>query len=236
VLSDLLATDLEWSPQGSELAIASGQTDRGDGNNRLRDGSIRLYDADRGEMRTLVGPSGVYTLTWSPDGSRIAYQRGGTDGGSADQEIWVAEVDGSGEYLLASGFAAIRGIGPVWSPTGDHIVYQRMGQYGESHHDVVLVTPDGESEVVLPDLRLPGDPDGSGGWSPCGVIWSPDGAELLYAAWLYGAWNEGTGEHRALIAVPIDEGSDPVVLEDEAPCLELDGSAPIQMWGRRPDD
>ena len=58
VLSDLLATDLEWSPQGSELAIASGQTDRASGS-RLHDGSIRLYDADRGDMRTLVGPSGV---------------------------------------------------------------------------------------------------------------------------------------------------------------------------------
>jgi Tol biopolymer transport system component len=235
VLSDLLATDLEWSPDGSQLAIASGQTDLVPGQS-LRDGSIHLYDADRGVMRTLIGPSGVSTLTWSPDGSRIAYQRGGSDGATSDQEIWVVQVDGSGEYRIARRFGAIRGIGPVWSPTGDHIVYQRMGQSGESHHDVVLVTPDGESEVVLPDLRLPGDPDGSGGWSPCGVIWSPDGAELLYAAWLYGAWNEGTGERRALIAVPIDPGSDPVVLEDEAPCLELDGGAPIQMWGRRADD
>ena len=125
VLSDLLATDLEWSPQDSDLAIASGQTDPGDGN-QLRDGSIRLYDADRGEMRTLVGPSGVYTLTWSPDGSRIAYQRGESDGAGMDQEIWVVEVDGSGEHQIARGFGAIYGVGPVWSPTGDRIVYQRM--------------------------------------------------------------------------------------------------------------
>jgi hypothetical protein len=144
----------------------------------------------------------------------------------------VAQVDGSGEHLIARGFGAIRGIGPVWSPTGDRIVYQRMTQSGESHHAVVLVTPDGESEVVLPDVRLPGDPDGSGGWSPCGVMWSPDGTQLLYAAWLQGAWPEGTGEHRALIAVPINRGSAPVLLEDEAPCLDRDGGAPIQMWGR----
>ncbi|MEP6664952.1 MAG: hypothetical protein ABJA81_00775, partial [Nocardioidaceae bacterium] len=78
------------------------------------------------EMRTLVGPSGVSTLTWSPDGSRIAYQRGGSDGGQFDQEIWVVQVDGSGEYRIARGFGSIYGVGPVWSPTGDRIVYQRM--------------------------------------------------------------------------------------------------------------
>ena len=231
VLSDLLATDLEWSPVGSQLAIASGQTELVRGES-LRDGSIRMYDADRGEMRTLVGPSGVSSLTWSPDGNRIAYQRGRSDGGEGDQEIWVVQVDGSGEHQIARGFGSIRGIGPVWSPTGDRIVYQRMLGSGESH-EVVLVTPDGEGEVVLTDLRLPEDPDGSGPWRPCGVIWSPDGTELLYAAW---SITEGEGEHRALIAVPIDPGSDPAVLEDEAPCLDRDGGGPIQMWGRRPDD
>jgi hypothetical protein len=103
---------------------------------------------------------------------------------------------------------------------------------GESH-EVVLVTPDGEGEVVLTDLRLPEDTDGSGPWRPCGVIWSPDGTELLYAAW---SITEGQGERRALIAVPIDPASEPAVLEDEAPCLDGEWRAPVQMWGRRSDD
>jgi Tol biopolymer transport system component len=230
VLSDLLATDLEWSPDGSQLAIASGQTDLVPGQS-LRDGSIRLYDADSGDIRTLIGPSGVSSLTWSPDGRRIAYQRGRSDGAVRDQEIWVAQVDGSEEFLIANGFGSIRGIGPVWSPTGDRIVYQRMIGSGESH-EVVLVTPDGESEVVLPELRLPGDPDGSGPWRPCGLIWSPDGTELLYAAW---SSNERGGERRALISVPIDEGLDPAVLEDNVSCVDREGAAPIQSWGRRRD-
>jgi len=227
VLSDLLATDLEWSPQGSELAIASGQIDRGDGN-RLHDGSIRLYHADRGDMRTLVGPSGVYSLTWAPDGTRIAYQRGRSDGGGMDQEIWVVQVDGSGEHRLTSGFGAIRGIGPVWSPTGDYIVYQRMKTSGTEAHRVVLVTPDGESEVVLPELLLPRALKPQS-WLPSGVIWSPDGAELLYTAWVSGQ----TG--RALISVPIDPGSDPVLIEDGVTDFDEGGTVPIQSWGRRPD-
>ena len=235
VLSDLLATDLEWSPQGSELAIASGQTDRGDGN-RLRDGSIRLYDADSGEMRTLVGPSGVYTLTWSPEGSRIAYQRGESDGGGMDQEIWVVRVDGSGENLVARGFGAIRGIGPVWSPSGDYIVYQgcKLGCSGETvSQRVMLVTPDGESEVVLPSLTLqPGSEEvPRDAWFPCRVIWSPDGRELLYTAWRHSG--EGLRDRKALISRPLDRGSDPaVLLEDTAisACEEDHAVQGIQSW------
>jgi len=221
VLPDLLATDLEWSPQGSELAIASGQTDRVVGE-RLRDGSIRLYDADSGRIRTLVGPSGVSSLTWSPDGRRIAYQRGRSDGAGMDQEIWVVEVDGSGEHQIARGFGAIYGVGPVWSPTGDHIVYQRMIGGGEAHW-VVLVTPDGESEVFRPNLRLPGT-DESVSWRPDGVTWSPDGRELLYSAWSHGE----PRERRVLISVPLDPGSDPAVLQ------EADTGGENRSWGRLP--
>jgi Tol biopolymer transport system component len=222
VLSDLLATDLEWSPDGSVLAIASGQTDLVFGQS-LRDGSIHLYDADSGDMRTLVGPSGVSTLTWSPDGRRIAYQRGASDGGLMDQQLWVVEVDGRGERQVAGGFGAIRGIGPVWSPTGDRIVYQKMKGSGEAHW-VVLVTPDGESEVVLPDLELPVDRglpgDGAPApWRPDSVSWSPDGEALLYSAWVSGR------PGRALIVRPLD-GSDPILLQD---------GGGRGSWGRLPE-
>ena len=223
VVSDLPASDLEWSPDGSQLAIAIGQTD---GRQSVGEGSIRLYDADRREMRTLVGPgpAGVWKLTWSPDGSRIAYQRGQSDGGEFDQEIWVVQVDGSGENLIARGFGSIYGVGPVWSPTGDRIVYQRMKGGGTSSHDVVLVTLADGSEVVLPDLWLPRD-DASVSWRPQSVTWSPDGNALLYSAWVSGQ----TG--RALIARPLDPGSDPVLLHV--------GASPAgenRSWGRLPDE
>jgi hypothetical protein len=239
VLSDLLATDLEWSPQGSELAIASGQTDLLFGD-QLRDGSIRLYDADSGDMRTLVGPSEVTSLTWSPDGGRIAYQRGrSSDGDGFDQEIWVAQVDGSGEYLLAGGFSSIHGIGPVWSPTGDRIVYQRMHGSGEGH-EVVLVAPDGESEVVLPDLRLPGSDGSDAAWYPWRVTWSPDGTELLYAAWSWEGPPVGEPERTALISLPLTGGSDPVELHEDTNLSVYDGdkgsTVPIQSWGTRPEE
>jgi hypothetical protein len=236
VLSDLLATDLEWSPDGSQLAIASGQAELVPGES-LRDGSIRLYDADRGEMRTLVEPSGVWTLSWSPDGSRIAYQRGVSDSGG--QEIRVAQVDGSGDHVVTRRpFGAIRGIGPVWSPTGDRIVYQRMKGPATERHAVVLVTPDHGNEVVLSDLRLPGDPDEAApccGWRPSGVSWSPDGTALLYTAWRF---NGGDRDLKALVSVPLDPGADPAWLHMDTGISSADGerAASIQSWGRLPDD
>jgi dipeptidyl aminopeptidase/acylaminoacyl peptidase len=225
VLRDLLATDLEWSPQGSQLAIASGLTELVRGQS-LRDGSLHVYDADRGEMRTLVGPSGVSSLTWSPDGSRIAYQRGLSDGGAMDQEIWVAQVDGSGEDRIARLFGSVYGVGPAWSPTGDRIVYQRMKNSGTEAHDVVLVTPEDGSEAVLPGLRLPGD-DVSVSWRPSGVTWSPDGRSLLYSAWSHGE----ARERHAMIAVPLDRGSGPVLLQED---VIKDPAS--RSWGRLPDD
>lgn len=72
VLPDLLATDLEWSPSGDLLAIASGADERTPGN-MLHDGRIHLYELSSGVMRALEGTLGATSLTWSPDGRRIGY-------------------------------------------------------------------------------------------------------------------------------------------------------------------
>ena len=231
MLPGLPVTALKWSPADSTLAIARGAVDPagkalGDGPDRL-DGSISLYDANTGAMRTLVGPGpwGVWSLTWAPDGRRIAYQRGGSDSGATDQQILAVQVDGSGESVLERGFRAIYGVGPVWSPTGDRIVYQRWT--GGEAHDVVLVAPDGATKkVVVPGVRLPGtDPKVT--WRPDSITWSPDGKELLYSAWSHG---EEPRERRNLIAVPLGGASNPVVLVEG-----VETAGENRSWGRLPD-
>ena len=118
--------------------------------------------------------------------------------------------------------------------------------HGETVRNVVLVTPDGESEVVLPYLTLlPGTEESPGpiwevpaeAWFPCRVLWSPDGRELLYTAWRHNG--EGLQDRKALIARPLDRGSDPaLLLEDTAisACEADDAVQGIQSWGKRPSE
>ena len=82
---------------------------------------VTVYSVSTGELRQLGSVEAAH-LTWSPDGSTLAYKGGedDTDG------LWLVDADGANERLLvADPGEANHGIGPVWSPTGDRIAYQR---------------------------------------------------------------------------------------------------------------
>ena len=63
-------------------------------------------------------------LTWSPDGSTLAYTggEGRTRTGSGSSTPTAPTNDCSSPTPATSN----HGIGPVWSPTGDRIAYQRL--------------------------------------------------------------------------------------------------------------
>ena len=119
-LPDLRPSDLEWRPGTDQLAIAGDM-----GPNRAAATVVhaghRLLRVDRRAPPTRLRRAA--NLTWSPDGSTLAYQGGEND----TDELWLVDADGANERLLVADVgAANHGIGPVWSPTGERIAYQRL--------------------------------------------------------------------------------------------------------------
>ena len=249
VLADLLATDLEWSPNGDLLAIAGGSEIA---SGELQDARIHLYAPSTETLRTLDDTLGVRQLTWSPDGARIAYAGRGAEPSSpaaydSAGGLRVIDMETGQQEILTDGYHAFHGIGPVWSPDGRTIAYQRFPGCCSERHEVVLVTPDDRSEqtglaneVVLPIERTTAD-GSSLELFPWHVTWSPDGTYLLYVAWTYpnGCCNEGTVERTVVIAVPTDADAPAVLLAGIDGIGPYDGDTtfvPIQIWQGLPPD
>ncbi len=121
------------------------------------EGSDGLYliDAAGGEPRRIPG-----TLprdgdpSWSPDGLRIAFDRGGVDG-----DIWVMDADGSNQRRLT--FAPGADGWPRWAPHGRAIVFE-SNRYGDTAAYVIDLSR-GQARRVAGDVYSPD-------WRPDGRI------------------------------------------------------------------
>jgi Tol biopolymer transport system component len=110
-------------PEGPRLAFLSLTRDKA--------GTVRLQTVDSaGGARTVLfggtlggkklSPNPLLGLSWSPDGSRLAFV-GGT-GKSRQEEIYVVGADGSGLRAVAG---TKEGSHPVFSPDGHTIAFSR---------------------------------------------------------------------------------------------------------------
>jgi dipeptidyl aminopeptidase/acylaminoacyl peptidase len=120
-----------------------------------RDGNFEIYtvDPDGTNLQRLTHTAADESMpAWSPDGSRIAFQRRDPPTGNID--VWTMFADGSGQVDVT------RGVEPEWSPDGRKLVFARGGVF----------ISDGTSETIAstnPDARIPD--------------WSPDGTTIAYA-------------------------------------------------------
>lgn len=157
-------------------------------------GRIWTLPAGGGDATPLTDPFGDARVpTWSPDGSRIAFQAywGG------DYDIWVVNADGSGLEQVTDGPFDDRE--PHWSPDGSRIAFasDRGGTY-----DVW------EVEVASGILRRLTE----GAGNEYNPAWGPDGRRLAYvsdgpeeAVWV----QEGTAAARRIVDLAGGEGFAP---------------------------
>jgi len=77
-----------------------------------------VTDADFGSAQS----SSVGALAFSPDGSKLAFQRAATVGGSDGSLLWITAVAGGTPVMMASDSVGYQDA-PTWSPKGDWIAY-----------------------------------------------------------------------------------------------------------------
>lgn len=155
-----------WSPDGRWIAFTGDHP-----------GTIALITAD-GSRRATVDThltSDLGWFTWSPDGTRIAFEAG-IGRACADPRslgrscaVYDTRLDGSDVRLLARHAGS-----PAWSPLGTSIAYE--GRCG-----IRLVTPAGADATPGPrgpcaHIGVPGQP-----------VFSPDGRKIAVNAPLHGA-------------------------------------------------
>ena len=182
----------QWSPIGRRIAYLRNAPDG--------TSAIWVVSPDGGRPRLLrLGVLDYWnSLSWSPDGARIAFV-GRPDGLRTGTALMVAAADGKQLRTVAAvwGDPDQATVGNVrWSPTGGRIAFLRWGQDAATDDALCVVDPQRGRERTL--VRAPNLDD---------VAWSPDGRWLAYltenpvsasglpfSLWVVRA--DGSGRHR----------------------------------------
>jgi Tol biopolymer transport system component len=200
-----------WSPDGTRIAFLGNVPGTEVENHALY--SVRADGSDRVLHFVLWGTTGFSgsssdRISWSPDGTRIAYT-------GADNGLYVLTLSTGTAALLLPTISNARQWSPTWSPDGSRIALSRF-DYGDGNNDLMVVdVASGTAAEILDDpSQDDGDPDWSkdGDWivfrrgtslhkiHPDGTgltllvaegsvapyyspSWSPDGAYVCFSGW-----------------------------------------------------
>ena len=160
----------EWSPSGSTIVCAN-----------TVDGALYLAGANGENVRRLTPPSDdvLHSVSWSPDGKRIAYVSGnfqfvdwgGNLGNLAASSIWVRPISGGSPVRITD--AIHLNTSPVWTPDGGRVLF--VSSLGGTR-DIYAQKVNGNSDAVGAPVRL------TTGLNPHTISLSADGRHLAYSA------------------------------------------------------
>jgi Tol biopolymer transport system component len=153
-----------WSPDGRQIAFVRGDSSFPFGRSTF---SLYLRDAD-GSVRRLTrcGSCGRQyggRLSWSPDGSWIAFSRESAPRGA--QSLWAVDTAG-GTLRRLTDCQSCADVSPDWAPSGQLIVFNRLAREGSS---LYTVRADGSHLTKITSSATAGHPQ-----------WSPDGRQIAF--------------------------------------------------------
>jgi Tol biopolymer transport system component len=120
-------------------------------------------NADGSGQHRLPHTDGGEYPSWSPDGSRIAFNSNLT----GDHVMYIAQADGSkviGLSRVGEGWQV------DWSPDGRSILFTSHRDHPDNYTDVYVMRPDRSAVRRLTDNR---------GYTPA---WSPEGDHIVFSA------------------------------------------------------
>jgi TolB protein len=131
---------------------------------------IYVVNADGSGQSSLIKnePAGRYfeTPAWSPDGERIAFE-GGTTQGTWGDDIYVMNADGSGRTKLTDTSVSEEDL--AWSRNGEKIAFH--AQTKNNPDDIYVMNADGTARMRLSDTPRAGETN---------PTWSPDGEKIAF--------------------------------------------------------
>jgi dipeptidyl aminopeptidase/acylaminoacyl peptidase len=114
-------------------------------------------------------PGGDIEPAWSPDGTTVAFVRGGSQ-----NDIYTVRADGSGLTDLTN-TPSDDELRPTWSPDGTRIAFQ--GCCSDTGDEIYVMNADGSgrTDIVHSPFTIDDTP-----------AWSPDGAKIAYTRYAGG--------------------------------------------------